>query len=317
MSAFHGPALAEAHQLVGQMPSLLWAEDASGLEPWRVVTLGVSRVVSYLGFVLLVGTSLFVTWLWPEGRVLKPFRVLLWTGALLTLLTALSTVVLAVGRIGTDTFDGRVGALSLARAALVCLGVAFAHDVLSSTKSHPFLISTWHLAVVLTYVLASDAWGGPWSTLKIVASTLHLLATAAWLGGLLCLASVLVPRESLDALNMVLPRFSLLAIASVVTLVVSGSMHALAVAGSLRVLATTAYGQALLVKLAVFGTMLLLGNIGRRYAARVGHRPVTSIDDTAPAASITAFAMAVGAEFALALGVLVATAGVVHFAPGP
>ncbi len=286
------------------------------LAPWKAVVLGGLQVGSYLGFVLLVGTSIFLTWLWPEGRVVQVFGALLGLGAVLTVLTAVVAVPVSVEQVGLGAFGGRLGALALARAALVFVGVAFLQDVLASSRSHRGAISLWQLGMITTYVLSSDAWGGSWVAVKVIATSLHLLATAAWLGGLLSLASVLVPRQNLDALHTVLPRFSQVAIASVITLVVSGILHALAIAGSLHALATTAYGQALLVKVAVFGAMLLLGNVGRRYASRLGHRPVSSLDASAPEASITAFAVAVGAEFALALGVLVATASLVHFAPG-
>jgi hypothetical protein len=45
--------------------------------------------------------------------------------------------------------------------------------------------------------------------------------------------------------------------------------HALAVAGGLQPLVTSRYGLVLLVKIAVFGLMLVLSNHGRKYAARV------------------------------------------------
>ena len=72
----------------------------------------------------------------------------------------------------------------------------------------------------------------------------------------------------------------------------------------------------LLVKIIVFGVMLLLGNVGRRYAAGLANRKVTEIDESAPGQSVRAFAVAVGAEFALATGVLAVTAALVHVAPG-
>jgi putative copper export protein len=105
------------------------------------------------------------------------------------------------------------------------------------------------------------------------------------------------------------------AIVSVVTLVVTGCLHALAIAGSVSALVTSTYGAVLSAKVIVFAVMLLLGNVGRRYAGRLAHRKVTEIDESASDQSIRAFAVAVGAEFALATAVLATTAALVHVAP--
>nr|WP_279671539.1 CopD family protein [Flexivirga meconopsidis] len=170
--------------------------------------------------------------------------------------------------------------------------------------------------MIETYVLSSDAWGGSLAAVKIVATTGHLAATAAWLGGLLALASVLIPSDGLDALHEVLPRFSIVAIVSVITLVVSGTLHALAVAGGVHALIDSRFGTSLIVKIVVFGAMLLLGNVGRQYAGQAARRSALEIDETAPPHSVQALGVAIGMEFSLAAGVLVATAVLVQFAPG-
>lgn len=278
------------------------------------VLAGTSRVMAYLGFVLLIGTTFFLTWLWPEGRVRPTFRRMMTAGAVLVAISSIATPLLVVDD-GWQSFAGLSGACALMRVALVALALGFGPDLLASARSHRLPITLWQLAVVETYVLSSDAWGGHWVTVKIVATTGHLFATAAWLGGLLALAAVLLPSTDLDPLHQVLPKFSLVAIASVITLVVSGTLHALAIAGGFQELVNSSYGTVLGIKLVVFGLMLVLGNVGRRYAEYVGQRKVADIDDTAPPESVQAFAVAIGAEFALAIGVLAATAALVHVVP--
>jgi copper transport protein len=228
--------------------------------------------------------------------------------------TALVAVFSALGSFG-DAFVGREGAAALARLSLVALGVAFGWEMLGDARRWRVPLTLWQLALVETYVVGSDAWREPWLVAKAVATTGHLGATAAWLGGLLALAAILVPSAHLEVLHDVLPRFSLIAIVSVVTLVVTGAVHALAVAGSVTALVTSAYGAVLAVKIIVFAVMLLLGNVGRQYAARLAKRKVTEIDESASDQSIRAFAVAVGAEFALATAVLATTAALVHVAP--
>lgn len=183
---------------------------------------------------------------------------------------------------------------------LTCVVFAFGSRLLTFAHTMWVPISLWQLALIETYVLASDAWGGPWTAAKLAASTTHLAAVAVWLGGLLALAAVLLPGTGQSVLRHVLPRFSVLVLASVLILVGSGLLHAVAVAGSVRELVDSDYGTVLLIKLLVFGVLLALGTIGRRYAAaREGGQT---------------FVVVIGAELALAAGVLTATAVLVQVA---
>jgi copper transport protein len=294
--------------------ALLATATAEGQDMFVVLT-GVSRFVGYLGFVLTVGTTFFLAWLWPTEAVEYVFLRLFYAGAgLLFLASGLMAVFSASGSLG-DAFLGRSGFAALARMALVAAGFGFAWDIVGAARSWRIPITVWQLLLALTFVVDSDAWSAPWQVAKVVATTGHLMATAAWLGGLLALAAILVPSAHLEVLNDVLPKFSVVAGVSVATLTVTGAVHALAVAGSVGALTGSTYGAVLLVKIIVFGVMLLLGNVGRRYAAGLAHRKVTEIDESAPGQSVRAFAVAVGAEFALATGVLAVTAALVHVAP--
>ena len=111
-----------------------------------------------------------------------------------------------------------------------------------------------------------------WEAAKVAATWLHVLATCAWLGGLVALAAVLIPGEQVHELDQLIPRFSRVAQLSVVTLLVTGIVHALAVAGGVSQLADSRYGLVLLIKVSIFGLMLLMGNEGRKYAARAAFR---------------------------------------------
>ena len=276
---------------------------------------GVARLLGYLAFVLVIGTTFFLAWLWPKDTVEWVFIRLFYGGAALMLVTTVLVAVLSTSGSLGDAFAGPSGATALARLAVLALGVGFAWELLGDARRWRIPILIWQLALIESFIVDSDAWREPWLVVKVLATTGHLAATAAWLGGLLALAAILVPSAHLEVLHDVLPRFSLIAIASVVTLVVTGALHALAVAGSVTALVTSTYGVVLAVKVIVFGVMLLLGNVGRRYAGRLAHRKVTEIDESASEQSVRAFAVAVGAEFALATAVLATTAALVHFAP--
>lgn len=276
--------------------------------------LALVRVAGYVGFVMLVGTTFFLTWLWPQGRARRVFWHLLLAGAILCF-TASALLPLLDARVGWSSYGGREGASALARMGLTCIVFAFGArlPVFAHTLWVP--ISLWQVALIGTYVLGSDALEGPWMAVKVVAATAHLGATAVWLGGLLTLAAVLIPGTDLSFVPGVLPRFGVLVRVSVVILVVSGVLHALAIAGGLRQLVDSDYGTVLLIKILVLGVMLLLGSVGRRYAVRLARPPVTDSRGRTPRSSAQAAAVAVGAEFALAVGVLTATAVLVNVAP--
>jgi putative copper export protein len=128
----------------------------------------------------------------------------------------------------------------------------------------------------------------------------------------------LLPGDKIQELDQLIPRFSRVAQLSVVTLVVTGTVHALAVAGGVSELASSRYGLVLLIKVSIFGLMLLMGNHGRKYAIRAAFRQLHQPPD-APARSggISALAVAMGAELSIAFVILSTTALLVMVAPHP
>jgi copper transport protein len=94
---------------------------------------------------------------------------------------------------------------------------------------------------------------------------LHLIFTAAWLGGLLYISAVLVPaaraleeRASALALARGVPAFSALAIVSAAFLSLTGSLNATVRLTSASQLITTTYGRILTVKVEIFLVMVAI-----------------------------------------------------------
>jgi putative copper export protein len=144
------------------------------------------------------------------------------------------------------------------------------------------------------------------------------MATCAWLGGLLALATVLIPGEKMQELDQLIPRFSRVAQLSVVTLIVTGIVHALA-GRRWRVSAGWFSLRAgLLIKVSIFGLMLLMGNEGRKYAARAAFR-LQHQPPGAPlkAGGISTLAVVMGAELCIAFVILSTTSLLVMVAPHP
>ncbi len=100
---------------------------------------------------------------------------------------------------------------------------------------------------------------------------LHLLATSAWIGGLAALLPALAaarqaqPAQRSRSLTHLIARFTGVATGAVVILAATGTFAALQHMSAVSELWTTTYGRALLIKLGLFGVLLLLGGFNRWY----------------------------------------------------
>jgi putative copper export protein/mono/diheme cytochrome c family protein len=129
--------------------------------------------------------------------------------------------------------------------------------------------------------LAAVAWAGhavatP-GILHLLADAIHLLAAGLWLGGLAVLVVLFgVAGRPADGAWLILlgattRRFSLIGLACVGTLIVTGTVNGWFLVGTIPALVGTAYGQLLIVKLALFGLMVGLAAVNRfRLTPRLG-----------------------------------------------
>lgn len=95
----------------------------------------------------------------------------------------------------------------------------------------------------------------------------------------------------------------------------TGVVHALLAADGIGPLLSSTYGLVLILKVTLFAIMLLLGNQGRAYATRLARRELEDFDATAAPAGLRVLAVAIGAELAMAFGVLAVTSLLVAGAP--
>jgi putative copper export protein len=287
------------------------------------LALGANRVLTYAGYVLFAGTLTFWSVVWPDGRRNRRLVMLTLAGTAAMIIGTLagpSIQLIFGGRMLGDVVTPLAGAAQLVRLAALFAAMFFLPDIISGA------VVGWRRVVALTLVLTiaasmvaqSNAIGGHWEVAKIAATGLHVLATCAWLGGLVALAAVLIPGEQVQELDQLIPRFSRVAQLSVVTLLVTGTVHALAVAGGVTQLATSRYGFVLLIKVSIFGLMLLMGNEGRKYAARAAFRQLHQPPEgTVRTSSISALAVVMGAELCIAFVILSTTSLLVLVAPHP
>ena len=123
------------------------------------------------------------------------------------------------------------------------------------------------LLVALAFSGHASAADGAAFVLQVCSDALHLLAAGFWLGGLLPLALLLrrsqrnIGADSDASAKIATRRFSALALASVALLIASGGYNAWNLVGGFAPLFGTAYGQLLLLKLALLLPLLAVGAI--------------------------------------------------------
>jgi putative copper resistance protein D len=137
-------------------------------------------------------------------------------------------------------------------------------------------LARWLALASALGLVAAIAWTGhagstigEMGLLHLTADTLHLIAAAAWIGGLVPFALLLAAaqrypcearaRLARDAIR----RFSMLGIASVATVLGSGIVNAWILVGSVNGLIVTQYGRLLMLKIAVFAVMVAFAAVNR------------------------------------------------------
>ncbi len=176
--------------------------------------------------------------------------------------------------LATVLLDTDFGHVWLARLALVVLLAAALHPPYFAAPA-----PTWRrgaaLALAVAYVAAlafaghAAAGEGTEGVIHEAADGLHLIAAAAWLGALLPLAIVLgAVKDDGDSSALAVARaatlrFSTLGVASVGTVLATGIVNTFELTGSWAALLGTAYGRLLLVKIALFLTMLAIAAVNR------------------------------------------------------
>ncbi|MCQ9135786.1 copper resistance CopC/CopD family protein [Streptomyces hilarionis] len=255
--------------------------SASVEDPATSGLFNIGRYAAYLAAALLIGTAVFVAVCGPpDVRPLRRLLVTGWWGL------AGSTVFLLLLRAPYETGAGPAEALHLssltrtlgtrpglalvARLALLAAvavllrrhrGLVRERD--GGRPSRPALLTGAALAVglALTWAAAEHASAGIQVPAAMTSSVLHLLAMAAWLGGLAALLTLL-HRASVP--SHVVNRFSRLAALSVTVLVATGVYQSWRGLGSASALTDTTYGRVLLAKLAAVALLLAAGAWSRR-----------------------------------------------------
>ncbi|RSS66049.1 hypothetical protein EF912_00065 [Streptomyces sp. WAC07061] len=122
--------------------------------------------------------------------------------------------------------------------------------------------------IAATWALAEHASTGIQPAIAMPADILHLLAVAAWLGGLTALLVAL--RKVPDIEREAVRRFSRVAFISVLVLTVTGVYQSWRQVGSWSALTGTSYGRLLLIKIALVAVLVGIAYLSRKWTSRLG-----------------------------------------------
>ncbi|MGW1293222.1 copper resistance CopC/CopD family protein [Streptomyces sp. NPDC002533] len=267
------------------------------------VAYDIARYAAYGGFVLLVGGSAFVLVCWRGGATALPMQRLVVRGWLALTAATLAMLLLRHPYTGSGKFadvfdlaglqsvlDTKPGAALVSRllllgAAALFIAVLFGTYARREDEREKKDL-TFGLAVgggvvatgiAATWAMSEHASTGIQASIAMPVDVLHLLAVAAWLGGL---ASLLVALyRTPDIGSAAVRRFSAVAFGSVVVLAATGIYQSWRQVGSWSALTGTRYGQLLILKVTLIAALLAVGWFSRRWTGRLTDPAAASEED--------------------------------------
>ncbi|MBC2902850.1 copper resistance CopC/CopD family protein [Streptomyces cupreus] len=258
------------------------------------VLYGMGRYVSYAGFVVMVGGAAFVLACWQRGSGVRAVQRLVVSGWLALTAATLALLLMRGSYTGSgkagdifdlnllaDVLETKTGAALVSRLLLLAAAALFiavlfgAYDKREDQEKRDL---TFGLAIGGTVVAAGLAasWAmsehastGLQPGIAMPVDVVHLLAVAAWLGGLTALLVALYRSPGTPVDGTAVRRFSALAFGSVVALVATGAYQSWRQLGSWSAFTETRYGQLLLVKIGLVTLLVGVAWISRRWTARL------------------------------------------------
>jgi copper transport protein len=214
-----------------------------------------------------------------------------------------------------------VGAWALARpAAVLALRpavVGAAGLALPRARGSLLVLGIPLLGLILLPALGGHAAVQSPVALLLPANVLHVAAMASWLGGIAVLVLALraatrrlEPRDRTPLLVAVVGRFSVLAGIAFAVLVVTGAVQGVVEVGSFGALLDTAFGRAVLIKVALFCALVGIGWVNRRRLL-----PALRAADAAPAHAGLLLRRTLRAELLLGVAVLGVTGALAGYPP--
>ncbi|MFE6001522.1 copper resistance CopC/CopD family protein [Streptomyces sp. NPDC056454] len=254
---------------------------------------GIARYAAYAGFTLLVGGSVFVLGCWPRGASARPMQRLVVRGWLTLTAATLVMLLLRNPYTGSGKFadafdldglqavlDTKPGAALVSRLLLLGAAALFIAVLFGTYARREDAVEkkdlTFGLAIgggvvaagiAATWAMSEHASTGIQAGIAMPVDVLHLLAVAAWLGGLVALLVALYRTPDIG--SGAVRRFSRVAFGSVLVLAATGIYQSWRQVGSWPALTGTRYGQLLIAKVVLIAVLLAVAWFSRRWTGRL------------------------------------------------
>ena len=291
-----------------------------------------ARAVDYFGMTLFLGGLLFVAFLWPGGGDQRRARGVVITGWILGVVGTIAAIGLEGAWISqrspahfldwdliAQVLDVHFGKVWFARTLLWLLGGVVLAQVLQRGRFAATSLG-WRVGMfaigfglLRTTGMTGHAPETAEPALAQIADFLHVLGISAWLGGLAMLLFGLLSRRDPGELASVIPRYSRLAMCSVLIIIGAGVVLTWQTLGSFEKLFTTDYGRTLLFKVGVLVVILVAAQGSRSW---INRRLDFAVVLRGEASTVRPFVYSVAAETALVIVVVIAASLLVTASPG-
>lgn len=299
-------------------------QTAAPEEPRAIRWLTVSsRVVGYLAMAVFVGGLLFVSLLWPAGANERRSLLVLSIAVAAGVLGAVGSEAAVLWQMSGSTTFGQAMIEDFGRVstALVVLWVLAAVVLVAVFQRGEEVVRQvpWRVGAIVvaaglvrTTGMTSHVTQSGEPIWMIATDFLHLAAISAWVGGLTMVLAGLLPRRQLDELEDIVPKFSKVALASVLVIIGTGLILVVRMITSVDGFWGTHYAQVLLLKLWLFALVLFAATRSKRWVDRTLARAVVSRRHS----PVSSLAASVTTETVLVVMVLGAASVLVTSSPG-
>jgi copper transport protein len=255
-------------------------DTAQAVDPVVRVLIPVGKYLGYAGLVLLVGPVLVLALLWPHRLSRRGPARLIYSGIGLILGSTLLGLWLqgpyaeGTGLFGAsvsnfrDVLGSTYGAVMLVRLGVILAGTVLLRPLLKGSggesKADLALLGVLGVAALATWPLTGHPTASPVAGVSVVVDAIHLASMSVWLGGLVMLVAFLLPRANERELGAILPIWSRWAATAVASLLIAGTVSALIEVATFKGLVSSAYGQLILVKIALAVGVISVAAVSRR-----------------------------------------------------
>ncbi|MBI3639104.1 MAG: copper resistance protein CopC [Thaumarchaeota archaeon] len=252
----------------------------------------IARFPALIGQVMVVGVSFATLWLWVPisriswlGNALAETRIkidrsmmkLAMIGSIILVSSGFVMISVQAFSIDAgilDAINTKFGSIWVIRmivsSALLVLSFTTYHKIKKSNticpKSHVLGLFGIGLVMLTTTSLISHG-AATGKTLPLIVDFIHNVAASLWIGGIIYIAFVLMPKlrqltsdvVSASAISIIIPRFTIIAITILGFIVITGPLLLYTLESNLALTLASTYGKILIVKLSLAAVLIAIG----------------------------------------------------------